>query len=105
MFGLNPVQIAKSELKKLDLDRDGVPDVYEALDAAEEVLANLADFLSTFDEDEICNILQALNAFRAESKREPRCVLHEIAAKLVRIPDALRKAQAALDAAETELKR
>lgn len=104
MLGINPVKLAKNELKKVDLNRNGVPDLFETLDAAEAGLEWLADFIDDIDEQEAIGILSALNGFRSPDKRRSDAEIAEAAKALVKVPAALRGARKALDGIEADLK-
>jgi hypothetical protein len=105
MLGFDPVKFAKNQLVKMDLNRDKIPDVYQALDAAEAGFEALAKFLDDIDQVEIEVILNTLNTFRKPDKQKNALELKAIAVGLVQIPNALRQAKAALEGAEAELKK
>lgn len=103
-FGFNPAQMAKKELLKVDLDKDKIPDVLEALDGAEagcEFLANLFDDL---DIEEAESILRLFDSLRKPEKRLSDAQLRAGAQKVVLIAPGLRAAKAAFEKLETNLK-
>lgn len=102
---LNPVKIAKAELLKVDFDKDKMPDVLEALDAAEAGCEVLADFIDDIQFDEAVNVLVALNGFRNPANRKSQAQIEAAAAGLVAIPEALRKLKELLEKGEAELKK
>lgn len=103
VFGIDPVQMAKKELLKVDIDRDKKPDVFEALDAAEAGLEGLAAFFDGLDAEEAFGVLKALNQFRKPAGQKSDAELSSLAHKVVAVPKALRAAKAALESAEAEL--
>lgn len=104
MLGLDPVKLAKAELKKVDLNQDKIPDVYQALDAAEAALNKLADFFADLDAAELVAMLQLLNSLRREDRRRSLEELKALAAQLLLIPSALRQAASFLEQVEHGLK-
>jgi hypothetical protein len=101
----NPIKAAKDELLKLDFDKDKVPDVIEALDAAEVGCDALADFVDNIQFDEAVGVLKALNGFRNSANQKSQAQIEAAAAGLVAIPGAIRKLKELLEKAEAELKK
>ena len=105
MFGINPVEIAKGEVLKLDINENGVPDALEALDAAEAACDGLKAFFADFNAEEASALLQLANSVRKPEKKWKGAQLDELAAKVVLIGPALDKAKAAMEGMEAELKK
>lgn len=101
----NPVKAIKSELLKVDLDHNKVPDVFQALDAAEAGCDALAEMFADLDPAEAEGMLNAINMFRVSTKRKSGAQIKAAAAKVVLIVPALKTARAALDKTEAELKK
>lgn len=61
----DPVKTAKHEILKFDqFGKKGVPDAIEALDAVEVGLNGLADYVATFDEDEVVALFKMIESVR-----------------------------------------
>jgi hypothetical protein len=103
-FGFDPVKLALKELLKVDIDRDGYPDLYEALDLSVAGLDALAEFFDGFEDDEAETILLLLNNLRKPANRKSPEQIKEWAQKVPLIAPGLRAAKAALDKAEASLK-
>ena len=105
MFGLDPIKMAKKELLKLDaLGKKGVPDVLEALDAAEMGLDALADFVDDVDAEEAKAFLQVFNDLRKPEKKRSDDELTALAEQIAKVPAALRQGRQMLDTFEDELR-
>lgn len=101
----NPMKMAKDALLKVNMNKNNVPDIFEALDAGEAALGAVADWLDDIDQAEALSFLTAANNFRKPEKRRSQAELAAVAAKFVAIPAALRAAEKALEMAEAELKK
>lgn len=104
MFGINPVEMAKGELLKADLDNNKVPDVFQALDAAEAGMGALAGFVKEFDEEEVMAALYMFESVRKPENRRKKEELAAIAKQVKAIPAGLEAAKQALETFEAGLK-
>lgn len=103
MLGFDLFGLAKKEVLKLDSDKDGIPDVIEALDAGQAATEVLGNFISVFDRQDIAEIIAALPS-KVRAKIHPATVL-AVGEAIEKLPVALKAARVALEGIELELKR
>lgn len=98
----NPKQMLINELKKVDIDHDGRPDVVEALDAVEAGCLALAKLTERFDAHDYSLLLHALNNVAGKKLSDAEIV--EGSKALAALPAGLKSLNAILEGAEKELK-
>lgn len=59
VFGIDPVELAKKEVMKLDLNKDGKPDVIQALDGFQSACDQIAPFVARLDHHDVLTLIKA----------------------------------------------
>lgn len=92
-----------NELKKVDLDKKGGPDVVQALDAIDKGLDALVGLLEKYNAEDIGKLLFAANQITGGklSKQE----LGQAAVAIAALPAALKQIDAIVEGASKELKK
>lgn len=61
VFGINLQELGRTEILKVDANKNGIPDAVEGIDAFQAGAAKVQPFLDRIDEGDIRLLLQALN--------------------------------------------
>lgn len=91
------------ELKKIDMDKKGGPDVVQALDAIDKGLDAAVELLEKFNSEDIAKLLFAANQIAGGKIAKPE--IAKAAVAIAALPAALKQIDAVVEAASKEMKK